>query len=182
MPPGGLLIWLFIVVEMFTFGAAFVAFIYERRGSPDAFLAAQASLNRTIAMLNTALLLSSGFCVAQGVVAYKERVLRRSSRWVLIGALLGFGFLVLKGFEYRDKIAQGHTMGAGDFWGYYWALTGFHFLHVAIGVALLLAAGIHLARGRTFATEDAGLETVGAFWHMCDLIWIMLFPLLYILR
>jgi nitric oxide reductase NorE protein len=182
MPPGGLLVWLFIVLELFTFGMGFIAYVIARKRDPALFAQGQAQLSLSFAVANTALLLTSGYCVAQAVNRYHRRMLRAASQWTFAGAALGVGFLILKSIEYRDKIDAGHTIESNDFYAYYWALTGFHFLHVAIGVAMLLAVAAHLARQKRFASEDGGLDAVAAFWHMCDLIWIVLFPLLYVLR
>lgn len=180
-PPGGLVVWLFITVELMTFGGAMLVFLAHRSSAIESFKASQAKLNPTFGFANTVLLLTSGYFVAQAVQLHKKGRLDKVFRHLFLGGLLGSGFLVLKLFEYGTKWAAGDRIGANDFFSYYWGFTGFHFLHVVIGVFFLFALAIGLKKGKTFADEDAGVEAGAAFWHMCDLIWILLFPLLYLL-
>jgi nitric oxide reductase NorE protein len=180
-PPGGLLVWLFSTIEMVTFGAMFVVFMVKRAAAPAEFAAAQATLDPTYALVNTVVLVTSGYLVAQGVALHRAGKDRLAAWWFLGGAGLGAVFLAVKGTEYAGKLAAGQGLDAGTFYSFYWMLTGFHFLHVAIGVLVLLATSRFLARGGVARDADFGVETGATFWHLCDVIWICLFPLLYIL-
>lgn len=180
-PPGGVMVWMFISLELVTFGVGFIVFLVKRAAEPVAFAAAQATLHPEVALLNTILLLVSGCLVARGAQLSKAAP-RIAARFMTVGALLGLAFLVVKGFEYRERIAVGRTPESGTFETFYWLLTGFHFLHVVVGVSILVVMAWTLNRGRTPSTPDFGIGTGAAFWHMCDLIWVLLFPLLYLLR
>lgn len=181
-PPGGILVWGFIIVELLTFGAGFFAFLYERSAAVEVFKQSQQALNTNLAAVNTAVLLISGFLVAEAVRFYEKGETRPTVLRLSGAAALGILFLALKSFEYLEKLKLGLGMGENPFFSYYWGLTGFHFIHVLVGVLVLMGMAWHIHRGGTFAEEDASLETGAAFWHMCDLIWVVLFPLLYILR
>lgn len=181
-PPGGMLIWMFSALEMLTFGAGFVVFLVKRAGDPEAFATAQATLNPTVAVANTVVLVASGYVVAQGVLLHQVGRSREAARRFFGGAVLGLTFLVIKGTEYFAKLAAGLGPESGTFFSFYWLLTGFHFLHVTAGVMILLGMASFTSKGKVAKEADFGIETGATFWHLCDLIWIFLFPLLYILR
>lgn len=181
-PPGGLAVWLFIAVEIITFGVVMLVYLAHRATDPSTFLAAQSELNPNLGFINTLILVTSGFLIAQGVVAYKARQLKKTSNYFFAGALLGLGFVFIKLFEYGQKITLGRGIGDGGFFSYYWGLTGFHFLHVLIGIFFLFGIALRTREGGDFAEQDAGVEAGAAYWHMCDLIWIFLFPLFYVLK
>ena len=171
--PGDLMIWVLIVSELLIFGAGFAAFLSVRMTDPVGFAEAQTHLHRTGAALNTIVLISSGFLAA---LALKWRIAARrgAARLALIGAaLLGLVFLIIKGMEYADKAAQGITYETHPFFMFYYLLTGFHAAHVIAGILVLLLV----------AWRDApeNIETGAAFWHMVDLVWVLLFPVVYLL-
>jgi nitric oxide reductase NorE protein len=95
---------------------------------------------------------------------------------------LGGAFVILKCVEYGEKIAKGHDITENAFFSFYWGLTGFHLLHVMIGICILLHFAGKVRSGAGFDEPDASLETGVAFWHLCDLIWVLLFPLIYLAR
>ncbi|MEI8256010.1 MAG: cytochrome c oxidase subunit 3 [Deltaproteobacteria bacterium] len=181
-PPGGLMVWIFIVLELITFGAAICIFVFEGTGEAASYAAARRTLDVPLATVNTLALLTSGFFAAMGVAAYKEPARRASSRWMLGAAAFGTLFVALKLTEYRAKLSAGHGMGSSTFFSFYWVLTGFHLLHVVLGIAILLYLAVRVRSVKPFESPDLGLETGVAFWHMCDLIWVMLFPVIYLVR
>lgn len=180
-PPGSLIIWIFIGLELLTFGGGFVFYLLDRANNIEAFRLAQKTLNRDIAAINTVLLITSGFVIAQGVIARKQRLFRKAGKLFYFGAILGFGFLGLKTFEFSAKLASGWGLGSSDFFNYYWLFTGFHYLHVLVGVAVLFFIAFNLSTDKIFPESDLSVTMGATFWHLCDLIWIVLFPLLYIL-
>lgn len=180
-PPGGLLIWMVLSLELLTFIPALIAFFYYRQADPGGFAESASHLNLEIAVTNTSLLIVGGWFVARAMHALRQDR-RQFSRYMLGGGLLtGLLFLALKGYEYAQKYAQGLDLSSGDFFTMYWLITGFHYLHVVVAALLLLVAiqGIRSGRYTSESTED--VESIGVFWHMCDLIWILVFPSLYIL-
>ncbi|PVA09732.1 copper oxidase [Pelagivirga sediminicola] len=171
--PGDLLIWVLIISELLVFGAGLAAFLAMRMTDPAGFAEAQSHLHRTGAALNTVVLITSGYLAALAP-RYRMGTRRRAARIALISsALLGAVFLVIKGIEYADKAAQGISFETHDFFMFYYLLTGFHAAHVIAGIVVLLLV----------AWRDSvdNIEMGAAFWHMVDLIWVLLFPIIYLL-
>ncbi len=179
---GDVAMWFIVGIEMLTFGLMFVVFSVARLREPAVFRAGQATLDLHLGALNTALLLSGGWCVARGVLALRQGALRAGTRGLWAAAAFGAGFLLTKGFEYREKVRAGYDLDTDTFWTFYYMLTGFHFLHVAAAV-LMLAGVAWLAPRRGWCGQAVHApETVTVFWHMVDLLWVVLFPLVYVLR
>ncbi len=179
-PPGGLMVWIFILLELLTFGGTLGAFMIQMASQPELHKSAAAHLDVGLATLNTIVLITSGGLAALGVASYHGGRSKEASRWLFGAASLGLLFCGLKLLEYRDKISAGLEFSTNLFFSYYWALTGFHLLHVAIGIVILLHFALHIRNGKPFADPDVTVETGAAFWHMCDLIWILVFPIIYL--
>lgn len=183
-PPGGLMIWIFIYMELLVFGVAFVVFFYMRSKEPNVFHSSQQHLSKTIALFNTMILITSSYFVAQANRLYKkheEKAYALASKLLVIATLLGTAFLGLKGLEYSQKIALGYTTGVNTFFDFYWLLTMFHAAHVVIGLMILIYLSIKVKQGTRFPADGFTLTTGSAWWHMCDLVWVILFPALYLL-
>lgn len=179
-PPGGMLIWIVIYLELVTFGMGISALAYYGAADRAAYHESAQLLNRTFGTINTILLLTGGFLVAKGVHYFKQQQTDKTSRFFLWAILSGTGFLVLKGLEYYLKIDAGIGMDYSPFFMFYWLLTSFHFIHVLVGLVILAVIRSTVRKKKTAASlED--LEAGAAFWHMCDLIWLLLFPVLYLL-
>lgn len=174
--------WLVIGMEMMTFGLLFVAFALARSREPALFARGQATLDLHTGAFNTALLLTGSWCVARGVHALRAGRVAAGARWTWAGAACGLVFIGTKSVEYAGKFATGVGLSTDTFHTFYFLLTGFHFLHVAAAV-VILAAIAWLAPRRGWGAHDAHApETAAAFWHMVDLLWVVLFPLVYVLR
>ena len=171
--PGELLMWVLILSELAVFGAGLLAFLAVRLTDPQGFAEAQTHLHRTGAAVNTLLLVTSGWLAALATDAAKTGQKSRL-RWLLAGAIfLGAGFLALKASEYSDLFAQGISTEAHAFFTFSFLLTGFHAAHVLAGMALLALTG--------WLASPRSVETGAAFWHMVDLVWVLLFPVVYLL-
>ena len=182
--PGDAAWWMFLTAEFLTLCMFFGVYAYMRRGSLVEFQDAQALLDPRFALVNSLVLITSGYCVARGVRALAQGRLVSAgpaAKWVLLAALLGIAFTCIKGTEYAGKYEAGLTLSSGTFWFFYYFLTGFHFLHVLLGIGFLLwvAYGVRAKVGQNEFLVQA--ESCAAFWHMLDLVWIVLFPLLYLL-
>ncbi|GGO62318.1 nitric oxide reductase NorE protein [Roseovarius pacificus] len=172
--PGDLMIWVLIVSELLVFGAGLAAFLAVRITDPAGFAEAQDALHRTGAGINTVVLVTSG-ALAAWALRLREGARRGAARLALIAAaLLGVVFLWVKGAEYAAKAAHGIGWDTHPFYTFYYLLTGFHAAHVVAGVLVLLLV----------AWKDAprNIEAGAAFWHMVDLVWVLLFPVIYLLR
>ena len=171
--PGELLMWVLIVSELMVFGAGLAAFLSVRITDPAGFAEAQSHLHRTAAALNTIVLVTSGFLAARALELRKTGR-RAAARGHLVAAMaLGAVFLVIKGVEYADAAAQGLSYETHPFFMFYYLLTGFHAAHVLAGIVVL---------GLVAIRDDAqNIEVGAAFWHMVDLVWVLLFPVVYLL-
>ncbi len=180
--PGDMAVWFFILAELLVFAVFFIAYTIARSRDVALFDAMQATLDRGAGALNTVLLVTSSWCVARGVHAAEHGRVRPAARWIALGIGCGGGFLVVKCFEYAAKFAAGVTLSSNDFYMFYLSLTFFHFMHVILGMVVLTVLWHGLRRGRYGPGRMAGLESGGAYWHMVDLVWLVLFPLIYVLH
>lgn len=168
------MMWILIASELAVFGAALLGFAFARAKDPSGFLAAQNELDRLAGAANTVALLTSGLLAALAVEA-RAAGLRSTARKFLAGAgALGVVFLAVKAHEYTIEIGNGHGLDDGGFFTLYFLITGFHAAHVALGLVIL---GIV-----AWLDDLENIETGAAFWHMVDLVWIIVFPCLYLLR
>lgn len=174
--------WFVIGIEMLTFGLFFIVFAIARSREAELFRAGQAGLNLHAGALNTALLLTGSWCVARGVQALRTSRRHAGARWTWAAAACGAGFLLSKAIEYQAKSAEGKDLSTDTFFMFYYLLTGFHFLHVAAAVLALAGIAWLIPRRPWGAHDTHAPETVAAFWHMVDLLWVVLFPLVYVLR
>ena len=172
--PGNPMMWLLIWSELFVFGAAFAGFSVARILDMETFAQSQATLDRMAGAINTMVLITSGFLAALAVNAQSRG--RGGQARVFIGGaiLLGLTFLVIKYFEYSDKFAHGIGLETNNFYTLYFLLTGFHAAHVVLGIVILAIVA--------WKNSVENLETGAAFWHMVDLIWVILFPLIFLMR
>jgi len=171
--PGELLMWVLIISELVVFGAGLIAFMGVRLTDPAGFAEAQDHLHRTGAALNTIVLVTSGFLAAQALI-WSRAGIRIKARLALIAAAgLGGVFLWIKALEYAAKAGEGIGWDTHPFFTFYYLLTGFHAAHVVAGMVLLLLVA--------WRDEPENIEAAGAFWHMVDLVWVLLFPVIYLL-
>jgi nitric oxide reductase NorE protein len=172
--PGNPLMWVLIASELAVFGLALLGYAGVRARHPLEFVAAQDTLDRLAGTINTAILLTSGLFAALANEAAQKG--RRNLARTLLGAAgaLGIAFLAVKGFEYAREFAAGADIDSSPFFTLYFLVTGFHALHVVLGLVILAIVAKDAAA--------AGVETGTAFWHMVDLIWIVVFPCFYLLR
>lgn len=181
-PPGGLLVWLIVLLEVFTFCVALTIFLVQRRADPEVFRHGHGTLDQTIALANTTVLLTGGWCMAVALARLRTNQAAASSRWIGGALLAALGFIALKGIEYADKLSHGFGLHTDAFFTLYWLLTGFHFLHVATAAGILWWLWFGVRSGRYTASDHADVESGGIFWHLCDLIWLLLYPVIYLLH
>lgn len=179
---GDLVIWLVILAELLTFGIFFLAYAFTRSRHVALFNESQRSLDLHAGVVNTVLLITGSWCVAHAVRAVRQNQSAIGTRWLLGSLLCGAGFLALKSAEYAAKLNAGIDVSTNDFYLFYFMLTGFHFLHVIVGMVLLTILSFFTARGHYGQDNCHALETGAAFWHLVDLLWIVLFPLVYVMR
>ncbi|SLN44663.1 Cytochrome c oxidase subunit 3 [Roseovarius litorisediminis] len=172
--PGDLMIWVLIISELLVFGAGLAAFLAVRITDPAGFAAAQDMLSRTGAGINTAVLVTSGALAAWALLLRKSGRRGKARITLVAAAFLGVVFMVIKSLEYASKAAHGIAWDTHPFFTFYYLLTGFHAAHVVAGVVVLLLVA--------WKDAPANIEAGAAFWHMVDLVWVLLFPVIYLLR
>jgi len=180
--PGDLAMWFFIFAELLVFGIFFLAYAFARSGNVDLFNASQMQLDRVSGAVNTVLLISSSYFVVRAVECIRHDQGKTSARWLVAAIAFGGFFVVLKLFEFAAKFDAGITMSTNTFFMFYLFLAFFHFMHVILGMVILGAIALKAWRGGYSAADHAGVETGAAYWHMVDLVWIILFPLIYVLH
>lgn len=180
--PGDFAIWIFILAEMLAFGVLFVAYAFTRAGDVELFNASQETLNRTAGAINTLVLITSSYFVVRAVAAIRQGLSRSCAYWLSGAVLLGGVFVAIKLVEFHDKFATGITLSTNAFYMFYLALTFFHFMHVLMGMIILACVVAKAWRGGYSRQDYVGVETGASFWHMVDLLWIILFPLVYVIR
>ncbi len=180
--PGDFAIWFFIFAELLVFGIAFISYAVARVQNIAMFNQYQLTLNSELGALNTLLLITASYFVVRAIHAIRLDNVKSCIIWLYASLGCGAGFLLLKSVEYYDKFSHGINLSTNTFYMFYLSLTMFHFLHVILGMIILFAIAIKAQRGRYSAKNHIGVETGASYWHMVDLVWIILFPLVYIMR
>src|SRR5688500_5213381 len=184
--------WLFLVTEVMFFGGLFMAYLLYRVWYPDAWAEGSLELDIVLGGINTAVLIASSLTMALAVRAAQIGLPRATVSWLIATMVLGLTFLVIKFFEYEHKFELNHVPGPNFvfegphaqqvqiFLSLYFAMTGLHALHMVIGFGLLSVIA-WMAYKRRFSPEwYTPVEMSGLYWHFVDIVWIFLFPLLYL--
>jgi nitric oxide reductase NorE protein len=179
---GDLAIWCFILAELLVFGLLFSAYAFTRAHHVAEFDASQVHLDRVSGLINTVLLITGSYFVVRGVGAIERGANKACARWLVAGIGTGVCFTIFKMLEFAAKLDAGINMSTNSFYMFYLFLTFFHFMHVILGMVILGAIALKAWRGGYSADNCAGVETGAAYWHMVDLVWIVLFPLIYVLH
>jgi len=175
-------IWVFIGADSVIFAILFLSFMQDRLKNPAVFEASRQTLNMHLGGLDTLILLTSSWSVALAVQAMKRDQIDREPRLLLGGAVTGLMFMASKSVEYFQKFAHGITPGTNPFFMWYFTLTGIHLAHVVTGTSLLTYLWVRSRRGTYDHLHRAVPESVASFWHLVDLLWVVLFPLLYLMK
>lgn len=185
--------WLFIAQEVMFFGGLFLTYTVYRWKYPAYFALGSNQLDLTLGTTNTVVLIASSLTMVLAVRASQLGRAKEIVAWLAATMTLGTGFLVIKGFEYHHKFVHHlvpgesfHIAGTSDpaaqsFFALYFCMTGLHALHMVIGLGLLAFLVPKALRGEFSAENHNWVEGVGLYWHFVDIIWIFLFPLLYLL-
>jgi len=172
-------IWFFIAGDLCLFTVIFLLFMTARIHAPAVFGRSRQSLHVGLGVVNTLVLITSSFFMARSVVASRHDCRARVVRNLSLALGIGSIFALVKLFEYGSLFQAGISPVTNAFFMYYFALTGLHLLHYFGGMVALL---VTLVRARAGGLSTRWIESVGVYWHMVDMIWIFLFPMLYLLR
>jgi cytochrome c oxidase subunit 3 len=189
--------WVFLVTEVLFFGGMFMTYTLNRSTYPDVFGEASRSINLTLGAINTVVLIGSSLTMAMSVWAAQVGKKQLVTIFLILTLVLGTVFLGIKGVEYHEKFVEHHVPGlnfnfepgadaatnahAQLFFSLYFAMTGLHALHMIIGAGLLLWLIKESFKGRFNAEYSTPVDLVGLYWHFVDIVWIFLFPLLYLI-
>jgi cytochrome c oxidase subunit 3 len=186
--------WIFLATELMFFGPLFFGYWYGRSHYPESFAAASRHTEVLAGTINTALLLTGSLLVATANDARRAGALRIAMRLLAFAAAIGIVFLAIKGIEYRQEWKehlfpgagfafpdQRHADGARIFYFLYFAMTALHALHLVAGIVALGVFALALRRGENEFASAGRVELAGLYWHFVDVVWIFLYPLLYLL-
>lgn len=178
-PPGTDGLWTFVCIDMGIFLLLFITFLVERGGNLSSYAASQLQLDPVFGLINTLVLLTSSWLVVEAVNATRQGIAPSARRYLGIALLLGCIFVVNKIVEYTLKVQAGISPATNSFFSYYFFITFAHLLHVIAGMIC-----INYVRGRLLQIGTTqmrtGIENVGLFWHFVDVLWLYIFPLLYL--
>jgi nitric oxide reductase NorE protein len=180
--PGAEGVWVFVGVDMVFFAMLFASFMFGRLEAPAVYETSRLTLDADFGGINTLILLTSSWFVVMAVEAARAGRLQQVPRWLAAGFACGLVFAASKVFEYSSKLQAGITPQTNDFYMYYYVLTGFHMAHVIAGSILLLVLWLKARQGAFSSSRMTVIESGATYWHMVDLLWIILFPLLYLMR
>ena len=167
-------------MDMIVFSLFFLVFLSEKLRLPDVFLAGQRELNVYFGLANTLILLTSSWAMVEAVNNSRNGNGKRARGWLDICLLFGLLFSLNKVIEYTLKIGDSVTPASNSFFAFYFAITGIHFAHVVAGMAFILYCRNHSVRNAGRPGYVSRLESTGLFWHFVDVLWIFIFPLLYL--
>jgi len=179
---GNFAIWFLIIVEFTEFAFFFVVFLIGKSHYPEIFYQGPTELNTLAGMLNTLILITGSFFVARSVAAIKQDNRQQSIRFLWLTFIMGGLYCAIKIWEYQWNVQSGFDSSTNYFFGVYYYLTFNHFVHVLMAMSVVLWVIIGLYLGHYNAQHHSTLESAGLYWHMIDLVWIIIFPLLYVLR
>lgn len=177
--PGEPAAWLLFIGDTTMFAIFFMSFTLARQHHPEVFRASQAGLYQWMGLTNTLLLLSSSYLVALALASARRGDRRRSSYLFLAALTLGIGFATVKLVEWSLLIDKGYR-AANQFFVYYFSLTGLHFMHTCAGLAVLAALAMRIRRATPDAHGMRLAESGCGYWHLVDLVWIIMFSILYL--
>jgi nitric oxide reductase NorE protein len=178
--PGEIGIWLFVAGDLLVFAVFFIVIALGHVQQPEVFGPASSALDMWVGVLNTFLLLTGSWFVAVGVDKCRKAGKPVASRYFSLGILCGLAFAANKTFEWGGKISAGLSPATNDFYMYFFIFTGIHLLHVIVGIGVLLLIRNVSRRPALTQRDLATMESGATFWHLVDLLWIVLFALFYL--
>lgn len=180
--PGVEGVWVFIGADSVIFAILFLTFMHDRLKNPALFEASRHALDTNLGGIDTLILLTSSWSVALAIQALRRDLIHQASWCLLGGVITGLMFVVSKSSEYLEKFAHGVKPATNPFYMWYFTLTGIHLAHVLLGTTLLTFLWRRSRRGAFSSAHRAVPESVASFWHLVDVLWIVLFPLLYLMK
>ena len=181
IPSGKLGMWVFLASEVMLFGGFISSYVILRTGSDFFVIPARELLGVPLATLNTFVLITSSVTMVLALDAVQKGNVARMKQLLITTIVLAFCFLGIKSYEYPHKWHEGITITSGLFGSFYYTLTGLHMLHVLGGIGFISYLVLRASQGRINEKNYARVEYAGLYWHFVDLVWVILFPIFYLL-
>lgn len=178
--PGDLAMWFFILAELSVFAIFFIGFAVAEQLNSQMFTDGKALLHPTAGLINTLALITSSLFVALSLGAVHKNNNRLTVRYLVTALLIACIYLVVKLWEYQLLFAQGIDIETNTFFTLYFLITFFHFMHVLLGMVILIFMTIKATKDQ-YQGNISGFESGASYWHMVDMLWIILFPLIYVI-
>lgn len=178
--PGDIAVWIFIFAELAVFGIMLIGFAVARSLDPATFHAGRDLLHPWIGLLNTVALITASYLVATAVHQLRRQRSGVQCRlWLAVA--ISCIYTLGKVYEYVSLYSQGYNLGTDTFFMFYFFLTFFHFMHVILGQIILIVLAVKVGNGDYDGSDMNGMESGASYWHMVDLVWLVLFPIIYVL-
>jgi cytochrome c oxidase subunit III len=180
IPHGKLGMWVFLASEIMLFGAFISSYIVLSIGSPNFGRPATELLGKPLATINTFVLITSSVTMVLALAAIQKDRVKQFASYLALTSLLGLTFLGIKAYEYHHKISEGITISSSLFGSFYYTMTGLHALHMIGGLVFNTYILINGLRGKYNSQHHERVEYAGLYWHFVDLVWVILFPVFYL--
>ena len=179
--PGDLAMWFFILAELTVFAIFFIGFALSEQLNAAMFSQGKAQLHQTAGLINTIALITSSFFVALALSAMHKAQAKRAVLFLFTAKAFALIYISVKTWEYLSLFEQGITIETNTFFTLYFLITAFHLMHVLLGMVILAFIAHSVWHKKTHSHNISNFEAGASYWHMVDLLWIILFPLIYVI-
>jgi len=179
--PGDLAMWFFILAELTVFAMLFIGFAVAEQLNSEMFIEGKAKLHQMSGLINTLTLITSSFFVALALNAMHAGEGKKSAKLLVVAKLVACVYIAVKLWEYLSLFEQNIDIETNTFFTLYFMITFFHLMHVLLGMVILIFIAVKAAKNEYNACNLSGYEAGASYWHMVDMLWIILFPLIYVI-
>lgn len=179
--PGDLAMWFFILAELTVFAILFIGFAVAEQLNPEMFIEGKAKLHQIAGLINTLTLITSSFFVALALNAMHKGDGKSSAKLLVVAKLVASVYIAVKLWEYLSLFDQNIDIETNTFFTLYFMITFFHLMHILLGMVILAFMAVKAAKNEYNTSNLSGFESGASYWHMVDMLWIILFPLIYVI-
>ena len=179
--PGDLAMWFFILAELTVFAILFIGFAVSEQLNPQIFAEGKTQLHQLSGLINTITLITSSYFVALALTKMHQGNGRKAALLLIVAKLIASIYIGVKIWEYFSLFDQGIGIETNTFFTLYFMITFFHMMHVLLGMVILIFVAVKAAKNEYNESNISGFESGASYWHMVDMLWIILFPLIYVI-